>query len=64
MRDPFGGIGKPEPLKHLVPGVWSLLSPRNAQEASTVGCVVRDGSRVPSRIRNGAGWIVAAKRLH
>lgn len=23
MRDPFGGIGKPEPLKYLAPGVWS-----------------------------------------
>jgi toxin YoeB len=22
-RDPFQGIGKPEPLKHLGPGVWS-----------------------------------------
>lgn len=22
-RDPFRGIGKPEPLKYLVPGVWS-----------------------------------------
>ena len=23
MRDPFTGIGKPEPLKHMGPGVWS-----------------------------------------
>lgn len=23
MRDPFSGIGKPEPLKYLTPGVWS-----------------------------------------
>lgn len=23
LRDPFGGIGKPEPLKYLVPGMWS-----------------------------------------
>jgi toxin YoeB len=23
MRDPFHGIGKPEPLKHLGPGIWS-----------------------------------------
>ena len=23
MRDPFTGIGKPEPLKHLASGVWS-----------------------------------------
>jgi toxin YoeB len=23
LRDPFRGIGKPEPLKHLAAGVWS-----------------------------------------
>ena len=23
MRDPFSGLGKPEPLKYLVPGAWS-----------------------------------------
>ena len=23
MRDPFTGIGKPEPLKYLSPGAWS-----------------------------------------
>jgi toxin YoeB len=23
MRDPFVGIGKPEPLKHVLAGVWS-----------------------------------------
>lgn len=23
LRDPFGGIGKPEPLKYLGSGVWS-----------------------------------------
>ncbi|HET9015436.1 MAG TPA: Txe/YoeB family addiction module toxin [Thermomicrobiaceae bacterium] len=23
LRDPFEGEGKPEPLKHLDPGVWS-----------------------------------------
>lgn len=23
MRDPFKGIGKPEPLKHLAPNTWS-----------------------------------------
>lgn len=23
MRDPFKGIGKPEPLKYLAPGAWS-----------------------------------------
>jgi toxin YoeB len=23
LRDPFAGIGKPEPLKYLAPNVWS-----------------------------------------
>ena len=23
LRDPFNGIGKPEPLRHLAAGVWS-----------------------------------------
>ncbi|MHC1781314.1 MAG: Txe/YoeB family addiction module toxin [Anaerolineaceae bacterium] len=23
LRDPFSGIGKPEPLKYLTPGAWS-----------------------------------------
>lgn len=23
LRDPFQGVGKPESLKHLAPGVWS-----------------------------------------
>jgi toxin YoeB len=23
LRDPFTGIGKPEPLKYITPGVWS-----------------------------------------
>jgi toxin YoeB len=23
MRDPFAGIGKPEPMRHLGPNVWS-----------------------------------------
>jgi len=29
LRDPFSGIGKPEPLKHLLAGAWSR---RLAQE--------------------------------
>jgi len=23
LRDPFGGIGKPEPLRHILSGAWS-----------------------------------------
>ena len=37
-RDPFGGIGKPEPLRHLGPGV---LSRRITQEHRLV-CRVKD----------------------
>jgi toxin YoeB len=23
LREPFSGVGKPEPLKHVMPGAWS-----------------------------------------
>ena len=39
MRDPFTGIGKPEPLKYLSPGVWSR---RLTQEHRLV-YLIRDG---------------------
>ena len=39
MRDPFHGIGKPEPLKYLAPGVWSR---RLTQEHRTVYRVSND----------------------
>lgn len=38
MREPFQGIGKPESLKYLAPGVWSR---RTTQEHRLV-YVVRD----------------------
>jgi len=38
MRDPFAGIGKPEPLKHLGPGVWSR---RLTQEHRLIYLVTR-----------------------
>jgi toxin YoeB len=41
LRDPFGGIGKPEPLKYLWSGVWSR---RITQEHRLVYVV--QGSRV------------------
>ncbi len=41
LRDPFSGIGKPEPLKYLGPGVWSR---RITQEHRCVYLV--HGSRV------------------
>lgn len=39
MRDPFSGIGKPEPLKYLAPDVWSR---RLTQEHRVVYLVSRD----------------------
>lgn len=39
MRDPFFGIGKPEPLKYLVPGMWSR---RLTQEHRLVYLVTDD----------------------
>jgi toxin YoeB len=39
MRDPFAGIGKPEPLKHRLAGAWSR---RLTQEHRLV-YLVRDG---------------------
>jgi toxin YoeB len=38
LRDPFTGIGKPEPLKHLDPGVWS----RRLTQEHRVVYLVRD----------------------
>ena len=38
LRDPFEGIGKPEPLKYLAPGVWS----RRLTEEHRVVYLVRD----------------------
>jgi toxin YoeB len=39
LRDPFRGIGKPEPLKHLGSGVWSR---RLTQEHRVVYVVAND----------------------
>ena len=39
MRDPFLGVGKPEPLKYLVPGTWSR---RLTQEHRIVYLVTDD----------------------
>jgi toxin YoeB len=38
LRDPFQGIGKPEPLKYIAAGAWSR---RLTQEHRLV-CLVRD----------------------
>jgi len=39
MRDPFTGIGRPEPLRHLAPNTWSR---RVTQEHRLVYFVSRD----------------------
>jgi len=39
LRDPFTGLGKPEPLRHLAPGVWSR---RLTQEHRVVYLVAGD----------------------
>lgn len=38
LRDPFGGIGKPEPLKYLAPGAWS----RRLTQEHRIVYLVRD----------------------
>lgn len=38
LRDPFTGVGKPEPLRHLGPNVWS----RRLTEEHRVVYLVRD----------------------
>jgi toxin YoeB len=38
LRDPFTGIGKPEPLKYLAPGMWS----RRVTQEHRIVYLVRD----------------------
>ena len=38
LRDPFNGIGKPEPLKYLTPGAWS----RRLTQEHRIVYLVRD----------------------
>jgi toxin YoeB len=38
LRDPFSGIGKPEPLKYLAPGAWS----RRLTQEHRIVYLVRD----------------------
>lgn len=38
LRDPFDGIGKPEPLKYLTPGAWS----RRLSQEHHIVYLVRD----------------------
>ena len=38
LRDPFEGLGKPEPLKYLTPGAWS----RRLSQEHRIVYLVRD----------------------
>jgi toxin YoeB len=38
LRDPFSGVGKPEPLKYLSPGTWS----RRLTQEHRIVYLVRD----------------------
>jgi toxin YoeB len=38
LRDPFAGIGKPEPLRYLTPGTWS----RRLTQEHRIVYLVRD----------------------
>jgi toxin YoeB len=38
LRDPFTGIGKPEPLKYMAPGAWS----RRLTQEQRIVYLVRD----------------------
>jgi len=38
LRDPFEGVGKPEPLKYLTPGAWS----RRLTQEHRIVYLVRD----------------------
>lgn len=38
LRDPFAGVGKPEPLKYLAPGAWS----RRLTQEHRIVYLVRD----------------------
>ena len=48
LRDPFVGIGKPEPLKHILAGAWS----RRIDEANRLVYYVTDKHIVVLQARN------------
>ena len=47
QRNPFEGIGKPEPLKHALAGYWS----RRIDEANRMVYKVSDGSILIAQLR-------------
>ena len=46
-RDPFEGIGKPEPLKHALSGYWS----RRINDEHRVVYKIHDGSLLIAQLR-------------
>ncbi len=62
LRDPFDGIGKPEPLKYMAPGVWS----RRLTQEHRIVYLVRDDriDFLQARYVNGSirriAWMVSA----
>ena len=46
-RDPFQGIGKPEPLRHLLKGYWS----RRINEEHRMVCRVEDETLLLAQLR-------------
>jgi toxin YoeB len=48
LRDPFAGIGKPEPLKHVLSGAWS----RRIDEANRLVYLVTDTHIVVLQVRD------------
>jgi len=47
QRDPFAGIGKPEPLKHALTGYWSRR--------------ISDEHRLVYKVQDDALWIAQAR---
>jgi toxin YoeB len=47
QRDPFEGIGKPEPLKHALAGYWS----RRIDDANRMVYKISDGSILIAQLR-------------
>ncbi len=47
LRDPFEGIGKPEPLKHAVAGYWS----RRIDDTNRMIYKISDGSILIAQLR-------------
>jgi toxin YoeB len=47
MREPFSGVGKPEPLKHALSGYWS----RRINDEHRLVYKIEDGSLLLAQLR-------------